>query len=197
MRVIAAISHSVSAFNETISMPSSSSLPNPRSKDAGIHWAPPNLGAVQINVEACWVANDGGGFTGVVARDEEGCFLAAYRHQVKVIGVTMAILYGCKLRVSRGWNSIIVEFNSLESISCSRDLARKGSWDAFPILKKCCSLGRAFQECRQSWVPRLANSAADHLASRQCRELCDHVWVDRPASSLVHTLCNDGLPCPP
>lgn len=200
-RVIDAISHSVSAFKETISRPSTTSLPSPMSKEDGVHWSPPNQGAVNINVDACWVASDRRGFTGVVTRDEDGRFLAPYRHQVKATGVAMAeamaIWHGCKLGVSKGWNSIIVASDSLESISFLRDLARKGSWDAFPILRKCSSLGMAFQECHWSWVPRLANSAANHLASRQCREVRDHIWVDRPPSSLVHVLCNDGLPCPP
>ncbi|CAN6557736.1 unnamed protein product [Malus baccata var. baccata] len=41
-----------------------------------------------------------------------------------------------------------------------------------------------------------ANMAADRLALRQSREVCDNIWVNRPPSSLVHVLCNDGLPCP-
>ena len=87
--------------------------------------------------------------------------------------------------------------DGLELISCFRDMAKKGSWDAFPSLLNCVRLGNKFLDCRWSWVPRPANSAADHLASRSSREVCDHVWVDRPPSSLVHVLCNDGLPCPP
>ncbi|XP_050117706.1 uncharacterized protein LOC126595464 [Malus sylvestris] len=89
-----------------------------------------------------------------------------------------------------------VPSNSLDSVSCLQDLNSMGSWDAFPLLAKCTSLGKAFQDCRWSWVPRSANKAADSLASRQSREVCDFVWVNRPPSSLVHVLCNDGLLCP-
>ncbi|RXH96856.1 hypothetical protein DVH24_009698 [Malus domestica] len=55
---------------------------------------------------------------------------------------------------------------------------------------------KAFQNCRWSWVPRSANMTADALTSRDSTELCDVVWVDRPPSSLVFVLNNDGLPCP-
>lgn len=105
----------------------------------------------------------------------------------------MAIMHGCKLGISRGWNYVIIESDSSESISCLRDRAKMGSWEAFPILVKCYRMGVAFQDCRWSWVSRLANSAADHLESRRCREVCDVIWVDKPPSSLVHVLCNDGF----
>ncbi|CAN6727617.1 unnamed protein product [Malus baccata var. baccata] len=72
----------------------------------------------------------------------------------------------------------------------------RGSWEAFPILARCKRMGEAFNDCRWSWTPRSANMAADRLALRQSREVCDNIWVDRPPSSLVHVLCNDGLPCP-
>ncbi|CAN6717826.1 unnamed protein product [Malus baccata var. baccata] len=71
-----------------------------------------------------------------------------------------------------------------------------GSWEAFPILARCKRMGKAFNDCRWSWVPRSANMASDLLASRQSREVCDNIWVNRPTSSLVHVLCNNGLPCP-
>ncbi|CAN6577621.1 unnamed protein product [Malus baccata var. baccata] len=108
----------------------------------------------------------------------------------------MAIMHGCNLRISRGWRLIVVESDSSDSISCLKNSARNGSWDAFPFIAKCSNLGGSFQECRWSWVPRSANSAADLLASRRCKEVCDLIWVNRPPSSLVHVLCNDGLPCP-
>nr|XP_028950430.1 uncharacterized protein LOC103405620 isoform X1 [Malus domestica]XP_028950431.1 uncharacterized protein LOC103405620 isoform X1 [Malus domestica]XP_028950432.1 uncharacterized protein LOC103405620 isoform X1 [Malus domestica]XP_028950433.1 uncharacterized protein LOC103405620 isoform X1 [Malus domestica]XP_028950434.1 uncharacterized protein LOC103405620 isoform X1 [Malus domestica] len=200
-RVVAAISRSVSAYQDFINRPSFPSLLNQPNLGDEVQWSPPNQGVIKINVDASWDASVGGGFMGVVARDENGRFLAASRLRVKATGATMAealaILHGCKLGVRNGWNSICIESDSFDAISCLRDPAKKGSWDAFPILRKCYRLGMAFQACHWSWVPRLANSVADFLASRKCREACDQIWVHRPPSSLVHVLCNDGLPCPP
>ncbi|KAM1672856.1 hypothetical protein ACFXTN_037708 [Malus domestica] len=200
-RVVAAVSRSVSDYQGTILRQSSRSLLNHSSLGDGVKWSHPDHGVIKINVDASWEAKSGVGFTGVVARDEQGCFLAASRQKIKATGATMAealaILHGCNLGVSNGWNSICVESDSYDAISCLWDPALKGNWDAFPVLRKCLRLGRAFQACRWSWVPRLANSVADCLASRKCKEVCDHVWVIRPPSSLVHVLSNDGLPCPP
>ncbi|CAN6708876.1 unnamed protein product [Malus baccata var. baccata] len=189
-RVVAAVSRSVSAYQETIFRSSSLSLLNQSSLGDGVQWSPPNPGVIKINMDASWEARTGVGFTGVVARDEHGRFLAASRHKIKATGATMAealaIMHGCNLGVCNGWNSICVESDSFDAISCLRDPAKKGNWDAFPILRKCFRLGRAFQACRWSWVPRLANLVTDCLASRNCKEVCDQIWVNRPPSSLVH-----------
>ena len=112
-------------------------------------------------MDASWRPGESRGFLGVVARDDSGRFLAAGIHSEKASSVAMmealAILQGCRLGIERGWNSIIIESDSLESISCLQDMAKKGSWDAFPILLKCSRLGQVFLDCRWSWVPRLAN----------------------------------------
>lgn len=65
------------------------------------------------------------GFAGVVAGDSEGNFLAACRYNVKATSVAMvealAILHGCELGIYMGWNSVIIESDSSESISCLRE----------------------------------------------------------------------------
>ncbi|CAN6676537.1 unnamed protein product [Malus baccata var. baccata] len=199
-QVIAAICFSVSAFRDA-----KTNMPRPivgcsQVSGGRVSWSPPSSGFVKVNVDGSWVASDGTGFTGVVARDAEGMFLAACRYKVKATSVAMveamAIMHGCNLGISKGWRLIVVESDSSDSISCLKNSARNGSWDAFPFIAKCSILGGSFQECRWSWVPRSANSAADLLASRRCKEVCDLIWVNRPPSSLVHVLYNDGLPCP-
>ncbi|CAN6686918.1 unnamed protein product [Malus baccata var. baccata] len=176
-KVIMASSLSASTFKEASLAPSNSPtlrLPDPI---VGGSWTPPNSGFVKINVDASWDCGDGLGFTGVVARDEDGRFLVAGRSGGKATSAAMmevlAILHGCRMGLNRGWNKIIIESDSMESISCLKNMAKIGSWDAFPTLVKCCRLGKDFLECRWSWVLRLANSTANRLASRHCKEACD------------------------
>ncbi|CAN6571026.1 unnamed protein product [Malus baccata var. baccata] len=199
-QVISAVHHSVGMFLEANRVPSSRPRINDLDRGNDVSWSPPGSGFIKINVDASWNARECVGFVGVVARDDQGRFMAACRKNISALSVAMAeakaILHGCSLGRFMGWNDIIIESDSLDSVSCLQDLNSMGSWDAFPLLAKCTSLGKAFQECRWSWVPRSANKAADSLASRQCREVCDFVWVNRPPSPLVHVLCNDGLPCP-
>ena len=199
-RILEAISRSALAFIDATSIPASPTVPCPLIDISPAVWSLPAVGVVKINVDGSWLPRDGSGFLGVVARDYGGGFLAACRYCVKASSVAMveamAVMFGCRLGLQRGWNSVILESDSLETISCLKDVSSKGSWEAFPFIAKCRNLGKVFLECRWSWVPRSANRVADLLASRSCKEVCDLVWVDRPPSSLIHVLCNDGLPCP-
>ena len=106
------------------------------------------MGLVKINVDGNWLARDGLRFLGVVARDADGSFLAACRYKVKATSVAMveamAVMHGWLLGISSGWNSVILESDSLETISCLEDSSRKGSWEAFPFIAKCSNLGRVF-----------------------------------------------------
>ncbi|CAN6571052.1 unnamed protein product [Malus baccata var. baccata] len=154
----------------------------------------------KINVDASWFKTSCSGFVGVVLRDAEAHFIAAARYHIRAPCVAaveaMALLRGCELGASLGLSEVILESDSSEAISCLSNSIENGSWEAIPTLARVKLFGEAFQNCRWSWVPRTANMAADALTSRDCAELCDVVWVDRPPSSLVFLLNNDGLPCP-
>ncbi|XP_050136220.1 uncharacterized protein LOC126611961 [Malus sylvestris] len=163
-------------------------------------WFPPPPHFTKINVDASWSKMLCSGFVGVVLRDAEAHFIAAARYHIRAPCAAaveaMALLRGCELGATLGFYEVILESDSSEAISCLSNSIENGSWEAVPTLTRVKLLGEAFQNCRWSWVPRSANMAADALTSRDCAELCDVVWVDRPPSSLVFVLNNDGLPCP-
>ena len=157
-QILATIMRSSKSFGDARIRSSLLVTPTARGVVVGGDWANPGSGFVKINVDASWCASDGLGFVGVVARDEEGRFLAACRFKEKGSNVAVmeakAILHGCKLGLAHGWNLIVVESDSAESISCLRDGSKIGNWEAFPIITSCSRLGNGFQECRWSWVPR-------------------------------------------
>ncbi|XP_068329713.1 uncharacterized protein [Pyrus communis] len=147
-----------------------------------------------------WVTATNTGFTGVVARDSVGTFIATRRCSIDahsaVAAEAFAICHGCELAVALGVSHVVIESDSLESISCLKGKIANGRWEAFPTLTRCKLLGDPFQDCRWSWTPRSANMVADLLALQRNVEMCDFTWVDKPPSSLIHELCNDGLVCP-
>ena len=104
------------------------------------------------------------------------------------------MLHGCKLGAQLDLRQIIFESDAAEVISC---LSSSGvdNWEVSPSLERIRVLGDSFQSCRWSWVPRSANKAAHSLALHNSSEMSDSIWVDRPPSSLVFVLNNDGLPC--
>ncbi|XP_070679335.1 uncharacterized protein [Malus domestica] len=163
-------------------------------------WSPPPSPFSKINVDVSWSNVSRLGFARVIIRDEGGRFLAATRYPFLAPNATaaeaLALICGCELGISMGVSSTMIESDSLEAISCLRGSLDNGSWEAYPFLARALRLSESFQNCRWSWVPRSANMAADALVSAGFMEICDVVWVDKPPSSLVYVLCNDGLPCP-
>ncbi|KAI5339630.1 hypothetical protein L3X38_018902 [Prunus dulcis] len=53
-----------------------------------------------------------------------------------------------------------------------------------------------FVDTSWAWCPRTANVVAYHTTSLASARMNPVTWVNRPPSSLVHVLNNDGLPCP-
>ncbi|CAN6713710.1 unnamed protein product [Malus baccata var. baccata] len=173
-QIIAVITQSVAAFKE-YTQATVCSLPiSVNDLGSDVKWSPPCVGFIKINVDASWLRSGAPGFLGVVARDDAGRFVAAIRRRVTASSVAvaeaLAVLHGCEFGRSMGWNFVIVESDSQESISCIRGSDTRGSWEAFPILARCKRMGEAFNDCRWSWTPRSANMAADRLALRQSRE---------------------------
>ncbi|KAM2304855.1 hypothetical protein PS1_024793 [Malus domestica] len=163
-------------------------------------WSLPPAHYVKINVDASQVASSGKGFVGLVARDSDGKFLAARRQAFMAMCVSQAktttFLHGYELGFSQDFRYIILESDSLESISCLNDNLDNGSWMAYPILAKVKNFRDSFQACCWSWTPRSADKEANLLASQKLKEMCNVLWVDRPSSFLVFVLNNDGLLCP-
>nr|XP_008350051.1 uncharacterized protein LOC103413362 [Malus domestica] len=155
-------------------------------------WSPPAAPFCKVNVDASWSKLAKSGFVGVVVRNEVGEFVAAARFAIAAscaaLAEAYALLRGCEVGSSLGLSSVIFESDSLESISCLTGSMEDGSWEAFPTLVRVKEMGKTFQNCRWSWVPRSANVAADSLASINNQEMCDVVWVDRPPSSWIASL---------
>ncbi|XP_068319813.1 uncharacterized protein [Pyrus communis] len=78
-QVIMASSLSATTFNAVRVVHSISPMPRLSEPIDGGRWFPLSPDFVKINVDASWGPSDGQGFMGVVARDEDGMFLAAGR----------------------------------------------------------------------------------------------------------------------
>ncbi|KAM2964592.1 hypothetical protein FF2_022358 [Malus domestica] len=176
-------------------------VPIPTFPYSGSPLVPPSAPFIKVNVDASWCQMDGMATLAAVLRDHNGLFVAAHKWSIGapsvVFAEALAMQKGCELAAELGFRWIVAESDSLEVVSSLKGDISQGSWEVFPILDSTLWLGKSFQGCRWSWVPRLANQLADRLASRSNLEMCGITWVRRPPSSLVHILNKDGLPCPP
>lgn len=103
-----------------------------------VQWSPPCSLFTKLNVDASWAAATGNGYIGVIARNDEGQFLAARKLMIKALSIAVTealpILCSCKLASSLGLEMIIVESDSKENISCLLNASSAGSWETFPNL---------------------------------------------------------------
>lgn len=104
----------------------------------------------------------------------------------RVIGGFGGVLPGSEAESA----SSVVELDLKQVISCLNNVSLSCAWEIFPILSRIHMVGKTFQACSWSWVPRSANAAADFVASNHTLEMCNFGWVDRPLSSLVKILTN-------
>lgn len=82
-------------------------------------------------MDASWAASSGHRFVGIVARDSARHFLAARRQRIVASSAdhaeALALLHGSKLGISQGYRYIILESDSMESISCLNGNLEHGS----------------------------------------------------------------------
>ncbi|KAB2616581.1 hypothetical protein D8674_023169 [Pyrus ussuriensis x Pyrus communis] len=199
-KVLAAITMAVSSFFGAKAAAGCRNVGYGRKENQAVRWCAPVNPFVKINVDASWSKASKLGFAGVIARGQDRRMVAAARYAIRAPSAAAAeattLMHGCQLGAALGLRYVILESDSLEAIKCLSSSLSVGSWEAFPMLARVKQMGRDFLDCRWSWVPRLANCVAHELASVDFPEMCDVVWVERPPSSLVFVLNNDGLPCP-
>ncbi|KAM1753124.1 hypothetical protein ACFX1T_005586 [Malus domestica] len=141
------------------------------------YWTAPTSPFIKLIVDASWNALSGSSYAGMMVLNADGKFLAATRFSIKANHIAqaeaLAHLHGCQLGISLGFRFVILESDSLESISCLGESLENGSWEAYPTLAKVKWLGDFFQDCRWFWVPRSANMVADWIASVRFSKMSD------------------------
>ncbi|TQD69051.1 hypothetical protein C1H46_045416 [Malus baccata] len=103
---------------------------------------------------------------------------------------------GCVLANNLQLQEVVIESDAQAIIRSLIAPSLSCDWDLLPILSRALEVGRSFQSCSWSWVPRSANRATNFVAINISPEMCGFGWVVRPPSSLVCVLNKDGLLCP-
>ncbi|ONH90255.1 hypothetical protein PRUPE_8G042700 [Prunus persica] len=176
---------------------------NPRPKNLAHNtaWSAPLSPLVKLNVDAAWDPISKSVGIGMVVRDHNGQFLEGKsllaQADSTLLAECLACLERCRFASNRGDQLVSFEFDCLEAVkSINGDISR-GKWEIYPILSNIRDFLLAFRSCSWTWIRRIANEAADHLAQLAKSRMCNEVWAYRPPSSLTFILNKDGLPCPP
>ncbi|KAL6146356.1 hypothetical protein ACLB2K_057037 [Fragaria x ananassa] len=179
----------------------SCSKENVKTKSNGVlKWTHPPEGVTAINCDAAWSDENNGGL-GVALRNHEGVCIGGAHGQAFLSSVeaaeATAILLGVNVALDMGLKDVIVQSDSLSIITELNSSSSCKNWKITQIIDDIKWKKVFFNSITWDWIPREANQVADAAALLGKRMMGLNRWVNRPPSSLLSVLRNDGLPCPP
>ena len=192
-------------FKRESCQPLNSSTPALKEKlktksDGVLKWTHPPEGVTAINCDAAWSDENNGGL-GVALRNHEGVCIGGAHGQAFLSSVeaaeATAILLGVNVALDMGLKDVIVQSDSLSIITELNSSSSCKNWKITQIIDDIKWKKVFFNSITWDWIPREANQVADAAALLGKRMMGLNRWVNRPPSSLLSVLRNDGLPCPP
>ncbi|XP_034223751.1 zinc finger MYM-type protein 1-like [Prunus dulcis] len=102
------------------------------------------------------------------------------------------------VELNNRFTEVQLEIDCREVIHGVQGNISRGQWELYPFL---CKIKEHldhpnFVDTSWAWCPRTANVVADDTATLASARMNLVTWVNKPPSSLVHVLNNDGRPCP-
>ncbi|KAL6202351.1 hypothetical protein ACLB2K_026059 [Fragaria x ananassa] len=172
----------------------SNSLPN-------LKWGRPSLDSIKINTNATWDSTALSSGLAAIARNSSGIIVGGLASQTLATSVVaaeaQALLLGLSLATSLSLSSFTLESDSRTLISALSNPLSSVDWSASNHLKKIRLLSCQFNRVNWSWISRLANSVADHVANLAKCGVCIGDWYSSPSLSLMHILLYDAQTDPP
>ncbi|VVA35726.1 PREDICTED: reverse mRNAase, partial [Prunus dulcis] len=110
----------------------------------------------------------------------------------------LAAVEACFFAIEHQFRQVQLEIDCREVIHGVQGNISRGQWELYPFL---CKIKEHldhpnFVDTSWAWCPRTANVVADDTATLASARMNLVTWVNKPPSSLVHVLNNDGRPCP-
>ena len=165
----------------------------PLAEQPVVHWSPPPLGYIKLNVDAA-ISQNNSALT-IIARDAHGFVLKAWskilpkRSPLSV--ETEAILWALQLAKSEAWSKIIMESDSKNSIDAIMDCTSCPPWSISSLISDIGFLAKSFGSCLFFWISRIGNSAAHEVARYALVSLVSFCSVSDNLPASVACACKE------
>ena len=165
----------------------------PLAEQPVVHWSPPPLGYIKLNVDAA-ISQNNSALT-IIARDAHGFVLKAWskilpkRSPLSV--ETEAILWALQLAKSEAWSKIIMESDSKNSIDAIMDCMSCPPWSISSLISDIGFLAKSFGSCLFFWISRIGNSAAHEVARYALVSLVSFCSVSDNLPASVACACKE------
>ncbi|XP_062020795.1 uncharacterized protein LOC133737203 [Rosa rugosa] len=156
---------------------------------------------MKVNVDGAWDSESLNSGIGVIIRNHMGFSIAGASIHEKfnsaIEAEAAAVVKGLQLAAHLKLQQIILEGDCQEVISAMEDPSVNPNWRISPMIAMVAHLQPLFRGIKWNWISREANRVADAAAKLAKLRLCSQDWANRPPTSLLSILRNDGLPGPP
>ena len=160
-----------------------------------IHWSPPPLGFVKLNVVAAIAQNSSA--LAVVARNEQGAVLKAWSkfmpNRTPIAAEAKAILWALHLARGENWRMIIVESDAKICINSILDHIGCPQWAISSLVSDIWLLEKSFVSCLFFWVKRSGNAATHEAAKYTLQSFSSFSFYSDNLLASVTSVC---LRCP-
>jgi ribonuclease HI len=175
-----------------------SSTDSNHSRETGrvVSWSPPPEGLLCMNVDAALFASSQCMGAGAVIRDHRGTFVAAAGNSFPQV-VSLELAEATAIRFALSWaneeglDNLFIASDCLSVVqrlnSSERDRSACGV-----VIQDIRALMASFNKCSISYVSRVQNYAAHHLA-RSMELACKSVWRGVPPDCIRETICIDSV----
>lgn len=157
-------------------------------------WKKQAEGAVKVNVDASFHADNFSGACGAVARDDRGNFLAATTCAIPHVSSASsaelsAIRCGLILATNLGCTKLILESDCMTALEAISDPNTYMGID-LPIVAECSLMAMEFESISFTHCSREANMVADGLAKHSFSLRKSETW-DAVPNFILHSYVND------
>ena len=165
----------------------------PLAEQPVVHWSPPPLGYIKLNVDAA-ISQNNSALT-IIARDAHGFVLKAWSKilpkRSPLCVETEAILWALQLAKSEAWSKIIMESDSKNSIDAIMDCTSCPPWSISSLISDIGFLAKSFGSCLFFWISRIGNSAAHEVARYALVSLVSFCSVSDNLPASVACACKE------
>ncbi|KAM1949581.1 hypothetical protein ACFX15_009620 [Malus domestica] len=158
-------------------------------------WSVPPQGRIKMNIDGSWNAGRLIAGFGAIIRDSDGSFVAAHAGRFEdisspLLSEAMAVRAGLLWAIDRGYQSLIIETDSLQIVEALRDPTLNLSTIG-QVVEDCKALLNTITEANITHIRRNANAAAHHLAKVGLSLMQSCEWTDSPPSIITDILVDD------
>lgn len=171
-------------------------VPNEGAENSSqMDWTTPDDGAVKFNIDGAFQNASVAAGIAVIVRNSVGVVCDGFCDTVITCSAfateCLALLKACNMALSFGSITVNFETDCKDLVSAIASGPAGFDWRCDTILQNISDLFLSNPSWSLTWIPRLANNAADWVAKQAAKKMFPLGWVGSPPFSLASILSKD------